>query len=336
VPRTASLLCLTLVACGAAKQRRAEEHLRNELNFYRAYVDVDSEEAATRRVLAQRNLVVEEEARGEGFRALGASSIDHKRSAVRIISRRGVVAAEDADADDWFALRNVALWTVGTRAALPETLVGIQKTARGQEAPCLTLYRLEPDGRVSEVEFRVQLFGSHACVSSLSALDKSRFEAVLAWPGLSAGVAPRLRVELRSVTRPLNAPSYLPLALRLADDDPWVERAGQELGEAPSAIDFPERQARAVALAALALAKHESVDQQLGSYRSALGGARTGTYEAEIMAATVAHIRRAWQEEGDAPTEGDAGDDVGRAAPSPEDGPSLAPDDVVIEPDAGG
>ena len=42
-------------------------------------------------------IVLEGERCIEGFRALGAASIDHKRSAVRIISRRGVVAADDAD-----------------------------------------------------------------------------------------------------------------------------------------------------------------------------------------------------------------------------------------------
>jgi hypothetical protein len=333
--RAACILCLTLIpcgfACGAAKQRRAEEHLRNELNFFVASVDLDTEESATRRALGQRNLVVDDEARGEGFRALRASSLDRKRSAVRIISRRGVVAAEDADADDWFALREVALWTVTAQGALPEPLLGIQKTARGQDAPCLTLYRLELDGRVTQVEFRVEQFGSHVCVSSLMALDKARFEALLVWPGLSAGVAPSLRVELRTVTRALNAPAFQPLSLRVADDDPWIERAAQELGETAGDTRFAARQARAVALAALALAKHENVDQQLGSYRSALGGAKPGTDEVEIMAATVAHIRRAWSEE-EAPAEGDA---AGRA-PAASDTPGPAPGDVVIEPDAGG
>ncbi|HEX6241733.1 MAG TPA: hypothetical protein VFZ61_12585 [Polyangiales bacterium] len=317
---------IALLACGAAKQRRAEEHLRNELNFYVPYVDLDAEESATRRVLGQRQLRVEKEVRGDGFRALEALSLDRKRGAVRIITRRGVVAAEDADADDWFALRKVALWTLATRDVLPETLLGIERTARGHDAGCLSLHRLEPDGRLSDVELRIDQFGSFACLADLVPLDKASFAARLVWPGLSAGVAPTLALELRGVTPPLNAPAGLPLVLRVAEEGAWVERAGQILAESASTGTFAQRQARAVAHAALALAKRQSVEQQLGAYRSALGGARPGSAEAEVMAATIEHIQHAWHDPDAAPADG---------AATP-DGTGPTPSDVVIEPDLGG
>jgi hypothetical protein len=337
-----SLLSFLCLSCGAATQRRAEDHLRNELNFFVPYVDLDAEERATREVLAQRNLVIDEEARGEHFRALSASSLDHKRSAVRIITQRGVSVAEDADADDFFALAKVGLVTLASRGTLSETLVGVTKTTRGQDAGCLTLYRVASDGRLSPVELRVESFGSRACVGSLLPVEKASFDAVVVWPTLSAGVTPHLTVELKPVTPPLNAPPAQPLVLRLAETSNWFDSAAHELAEGEARPSFAERQARAVALAALALARNEGVAQQLGAYRAGLGGARAGTAEADVMAGTVAHIEHGWSDPEPDPDEQDATrieppevEASGSASEqSPVASPPPAPDDVVIEPNA--
>lgn len=331
--RVVVLWSLACVACAAARQRRAEEHLRNELSFFVPYVDIDEESKATRRVLGQRNLVVEEEVRGESFSALSAASLDQKRSAVRIITQRGVMAAEDGDVDDWLApLAKVRLVTVAARSSIPETLVGITKTARGQDAGCLTLFRVLGDGRLVEVRMRVDRFGSLACVTDLAASAPGAFQARVVWPGLSAGVAPALDVELRVVPAQLGAADSETLVLRVADDADWIEAAAEELGSSPtSQLDFAQRQARAVGRAALALARNEGMAQQVGAYRSALGGAMPGSPEAELMAATVAHIERGWSDA--EPESAQPAESTAETPPTPDSEPVPEADALIIEPE---
>lgn len=324
------------VGCGAARRRHAEEeYLRNELNFVVPYVNLDAEESATRKVLAQRNLVVDDEAHGDNFRALQASSLDGKRTAVRILTQRGVVAAADADADDWFALRKVELSWFASRGTLPETLLGIAKTARGRDIGCLDMYRVLPDGRLGAVETHVDRFGTQVCVSQLLPVEKGTFDATVAWPGLSAGKAPTLLVQLEVEAALLNAAPNPNLVLRVAEPSRWTETAAAQLAETQP-HSFAERQARAVAEAALALARNQSVAQQVGAYRSALGGATPRSAEAELMAATVAHIERGWSDvEPELPA--DEQDATRIEPPAPDAGPPEAPpapDDVVIEPTA--
>jgi hypothetical protein len=329
-----ALVFVLAVGCGAARQRRTEEeYLRTELNFVVPYVDLDAEESATRRVLAQRNLVVDDEARGDNFRALAASSLDGKRTAVRIITQRGVVAAADADADDWFALRRVKLSWLASRGTLPETLVGISRTARGQDVGCLELFRVQPDGRLGTVEMHVERFGTQACVSALLPVEKGNFDATVSWPGLSAGRAPALLVQLEVEAALLNAPPSPNLVLRVSEPSRWSEAAVAQLA-ALEPRTFADRQARAVAEAALALAQNQGVAQQVGAYRSALSGAAPHSAEAETMAATVAHIERGWSDE--EPQAPEDEQDATRIEPPSQPDPAVqAPptaDDVVIEP----
>jgi hypothetical protein len=250
-------------------------------------------------------------------------------------------------------LAKVGLVTLASRGTLSETLVGVTKTARGQDAGCLTLYRIAPDGRLNPVEFRVESFGSRACVASLLPVEKASFDAMVVWPTLSAGVTPRLTVELKPVTQLLNAPPSPALVLRLAETSHWFESAARELADREARPSFAERQARAVALAALALARNEAMAQQLGAYRAGLGGARAGSAEADVMAATVAHIEHGWSDPEPDPDEQDATrieppdveasgsaseQNVEANGSAPEQTPDAsappATDDLVIEPHA--
>lgn len=312
----------------------AEEFMRNEASFLVPFVDVEEEERAVRRVLSQRNLVVEDVVRGPGFAALWASSFDQKRSAVRIITARGVVAAEDGDLQDLFAPRAVRLLSVAVRAPAPETLLGVQVSAEPGAIGCARFYRVLADGRLAEVEARLDRFGAYACLAGLESDGAGAFRGRVAWPPLSAGVVPSLRVDLKPVTPPLGRPAPDTLTLRVRAAGEWVEGAAQELAEGASAqASFAERQARAVAAAALRILRGESADAQLGAYRQTLGGALPSSPEADVMAHTVDHIEHGWSEAvaEDAAPSGEEGEEP--ASPAEPRDESIPDDALIIEPE---
>jgi hypothetical protein len=318
--------CVLLLglACGGAP--RAEQHLQNELSFLVPYVDLAAEERAVRAAFAQRRLMVDERLQGSGYVALSATSLDRGKSAVRVITRRGVVVGEDGDAEDWFALARVALLPRLSPAESKQPLVGLLKTARGRGDGCVALYQLSPDGRALPVDIQVQRFGSLACIAELRALDDERFVAQIGWPELATLGSPRLELDLARVTPRLGqAPDSTPPALRVIEDGDWLDREGIRAARAlPPNAPFSARHAQGVVRAALALATGRSTDQQLAAYGATLGRIPTGSPEAEVVAATTGHIERGWSEaEPAAPAEGQP------------DAPSEPPDPdaIVIEPE---
>jgi hypothetical protein len=311
------------LACGAP---RAEQHLQNELSFLVPYVDLAAEERAVRGVFAQRRLLVDERLQGSDFVALSATSLDRSKSAVRIITRRGVVLGEDGDAQDWFALARVALLPRLSSAESRQPLVGVLRTARGRGDGCITLYQLSPDGRVQPVEIHVQRFGSLACIAELHALDDERFVAQIGWPELATLGSPRLELDLARVApRPGQAPDLTPPALRVIEDGDWLDREGIRAARAlPANAPFSARHAQGVVRAALALATGRSTDQQLAAYGATLGRIPSGSPEAEVVAATTTHIEQGWSE--------------AQPPAPPENQPDAAsevpdPDAIVIEPE---
>jgi hypothetical protein len=326
------LTCLLLVGL-ACRTPDPEQHLRTELSFLVPYVDLEQEEKAVRGAFTQRRLLVDEAQRGGGFVALSASSIDHKRSAVRVVTRRGVVLGEDADADDWFALAEVALIAALTPADAAEPLVGVRKTARGHGQGCIELLRLLPDGRALPVALRVDRFGTYACVSQLRPAhvdargsareqNKGQFTAQLAWPALAGLSDPTLEIELAFEQARPGRPADPSPPLQVVEDGEWLDRESARLAQSPPNATFSARHALGIARAALALASGRSTDVQVGTYREALGRVPSNSPESELVAATTAHIAHGWSDsEPEQATKPEAAD-------APPD-----PDALVIEPE---
>jgi hypothetical protein len=316
VRRLAPLSCLLFVAC---RSSQAEEHLQRELAFFVPYVDIEAEEKAVRNVLGQRKLVVDKVVRKPGFVALSASTLDGVKSAVRVITPRGVVLGEDGDTQDYFGLAAVELFAIEPPGAASDTLLGIVKTARNQSAGCAQLLRVLPDGRTLQVPVHIEQFGERVCLHALQARGPDTYAATLAWPSLSPFSAPTLEVDLVRQTGRLDRPDDPSLGLRVETGGEWVQRATDRLSQPlPSSAQFSERHARGVAQAALALAVGRPSDAQLGAYRSALGRVLPGSPEAEIVAVTTTHIENGW---------------LDAIAPAEAADPPIDPDSVVVEPE---
>jgi hypothetical protein len=309
------------MACGAS---RGEEHLQRELAFFVPYVDLEAEERAVREVLGQRKLVVDQVVRRPEFVALSASTLDAAKSAVRVITQRGVVLGEDGDTQDYFGLAAVGLFVATQSGPEPDPLIGLITTQRHESAGCAQLYRVLPDGRVLAVAVHLEQFGSRACLHSLRPLAAGGYSATLAWPSLSPDSAPLLHVEMARETARLDRPNDPTLGLRLRSEGAWVERETKRLeAPLPGSAPFSERQARAVAQAALALALGRSADAQLGAYRSAIGKVTPGSPEAETVAITSTHIGNGWL---------DTVEQSEPATSAGDGGEPIDPESTVIEP----
>lgn len=326
MPRSPWCLCLLLLAC---RSSRGDEHLQRELNFFVPYVDVDAEERAVRNVLSQRKLVVDQVVRQHNFVALSASTLDGAKSAVRVISQRGVVLAEDGDTQDYFGLAAVDLFALPTTGAEGDTLLGVVQTARHQTVGCAQLYRVLADGRIHPVPLHLEQFGERACLHALRPRSGRLYTATVAWPGLSPFLAPMLEVAVAPETGRLDRPIDPGLGFRVQTGGDWVKYETDRLAAPlPGDAQFSERHARGVAQAALALAAGRAADAQLGAYRSALGRVPPGSPEAEIIAATTTHIENGWLDTVPLP-DGLAADDVAQADAGSD---AIDPDSVVIEP----
>lgn len=328
-PALLAFVCLLSAGCVRARERRAEEHLRNELNFLVPFVDLGAEEKAVRNVLGQRKLIIDEVVRGEGYVALSATSFDQRRSAVRIITARGVVAAEDGDADELFGDSKVALFALSTGGEGAQALLGIAKTERGSALGCARFYRVRPDANLAQVDVHVERFGTRACLASLSRDETGTLRAQVGWPSLSAGHPALLSVDMRIDSGRLDQADPDQISIRIASDEgPFIARelarVGRELGRAGS---FAARQAGAVARAALSLCANESSEQQLAAYQSGLGHQPARGADAELVALTRAHIEHGW----DDPLPEEPGDDAdtvitpGAEPPNPRDNEIIEP-----------
>jgi hypothetical protein len=321
VPRWICLLCLSLFAC---RSSRADEHLQRELSFFVPYVDIEAEEKAVRGVLAQRKLVVDQVFRKPGFVALSASTLDGQKTAVRVITQRGVVLGEDGDKQDYFGFPAVGLFSLAMAGPGNETLLGIVKTAHNQTSGCAQLIRVLADGRIGVVPVHIEQFGDRACLHALRSNGPQHYAATVAWPSLSPFDAPTLEIDMVPETARLDRPEDPSLGLRIETGGDWVRRATELLAEPlPGQAEFSVRHARGVALAALALVGGRSADAQLGAFRSAVGRVLPGSPEAEIVASTSTHIENGWLDS--VPSEGtlitpDAGEEP------------IDPDSVIVEP----
>jgi hypothetical protein len=273
----------------------AEDYLHSEFALVPKGVDVEAEEHEVRRVLRQRGLDVVSELRGTGFVALGAASLNGRSSALRVITPRGVVMAEDAALDDLFAPSSLSLLDRFAPAVGDYVLVASERTSARADRGCVTLTRILPDGNVVNAELDLSPLGSRACVSSVAHAEHGRLRATVAWPGLTMIETPEIAVELGFVDTPLGqAPARVP-RIKLASAGPWLEEERARLAQVDvRAAPFSERHAVGVARAAVALLGGQDTAHQLSAYRVAINLVPPGSFEAEIVSETSDHIEHGW------------------------------------------
>ncbi len=292
------VLCTFAILCalGCATSTPAE-YLANEAAFFRTGVDRNVEEREVRRTLAQRELDVISEVRAHDFIALGAEGRDGKVTAVRVITGRGVVLAEDAAFDDLFVPGRVTLIEDFTPALGDLSLVGFTRTAAFADAGCVSLRRILPDGSVREVVLDVSAVGSRACVSSVAHAARGRIAVDVGFPSWSEGQTPLLRMELGFRTLPLGRPDPLIRVAKLVENSEQLEPERKQLSEASCAgTEFASRHALGVARAALAHFLGESTDRQVAAYRDCAGLVPAGSDAAESVADAVQHIERGFSD----------------------------------------
>jgi hypothetical protein len=314
-----------LVAC---KRYDYQPYLRQELGFVQLGVQLASEEREVRRVLGQRGLRVVARLESESFIAIGAATRDRSQSAVRVVSRRGVVVADDATMDDLFAPGSVSLLEHfgGTLGEL--LLLAHARVPRGQDAGCVTLHRVLPDGSVVQCPLDVTQLGARACVSNLAQGRGGRLRATVAWPGLHALTTPQLDVELAfTQARPGQEPPRIPVAhLALG---PWLDTEGTRLSTLRlGRAEFSQRHAAGVARAAIARLSDKEVATQVDAYRNAVGEVLPGTTEAQVVSETAAHIQRGWLDPSGEPS----AETPAEAAPELSPGESVIGDPTQVEP----
>jgi hypothetical protein len=316
-------ITLLLAACTPAQDPQA--FLDREASFLRPGVDLASEEREVRRVLEQRGMRVTARVAQPGFVALGA--VSRRASAVRVITGRGVVVAEDAEADDLF---QPAVLALGEGFTLGEyTLVGYARTPARQDVGCVTLARILPDASTVSCVLDVSDFGARACVASVSLGRNGALRAKIAWPSLHAYATPRLDVELDFALQKEDTRTPI---VRLRPGA-WIDQETTRYNAVQLAkADIATRHAVGVARAALAKLAGKSSAQQVDLYRNALGTLLPGSLEASLASETLRHIQGGWL---DGPEAASAPEQEPPAveAPAPIDQPP--PDDaVVVEPGA--
>lgn len=300
----------------------AESYLQNEFALVPKGVDVEAEEREVRRVLRQRGLDVVSEVRGAGFVALGAANLSGEKTALRIITGRGVVLAEDAASDDLFSAGRVALDAEFAPALGDYVFVASERTAARADRGCVTLTRILPDGNVVPALLDLGPLGSRACVSSVAHGERGRLSASVAWPSLTLIETPEIHVELAFADTPLGRePPRVPV-IKLASAGAWLEEERARLMRVDvRGAPFSERHAQGVARAAIALLSGQDTSQQLSAYRVAVNLVPPGSLEQEMAVETADHIEHGWL---------DASDEAALPASGDE---AVPPDAELIEPE---
>ncbi|MDB4987333.1 MAG: hypothetical protein JWN04_2511 [Myxococcaceae bacterium] len=319
--RVQKALVATLLSLSACTSHDYQPYLRQELGFIQLGVQLESEEKEVRRVLAQRALRVVARLDDPIFIALGAATRDGSKSAVRLVSRRGVVLAEDASFDDLFAPGTVSLLEHFGGTLGEYQLLAHARIARGRDVGCVTLHRVLPDGSIMQCPLDVSALGARACVSNLAPGRGGHMQATVAWPGLYALATPQLEVELAFNEAAPGQQLQIPVAHVVPG--PWLDSEGRRLSTLRlSRASFSQRHAAGVARAAVALLTGHDRATQANAYRNAVSDVLPGTTEAQIVADATAHIQRGWLDLAEEPTS---------APDAPREPPVVEPGDQVVE-----
>lgn len=273
---------LCLVACGPSVVP-LEEHVDRELSFLAVGVQPAEEARRVQASLRQRGLRVVRRLDGPNHQALWARS--DSASAVRVITRRGIVVAEDASLDD--VLEPSVLQLLDAGSSDPAWVV-VARLQPGDKRGCARVFAILADGSAVPQPIAVDSFGDRACVAHLRR-GEGRLRVRVAWPTLSAGDVPFVDIPYRLEAARVGAVQPVVRRARPDSNLDWLEDTREGL---PCAGDMAARQAAGVARAALVALSGEGVQAQLAAYSQCLGVEAAGW--APLVAMTRDHIARGW------------------------------------------
>ncbi len=169
---------VAIALCGALGCR-PEPPAYDPLHYLAIGVDPTAEAEVERRALVQRGYRLEARVDGRGFVALGARSLASGTSAVRIVTRNGVVLGIDAPIRDRPTWRRVELLERpggvdldGDPDGHPEVLVRVDDSHR--PAPCIVVVRVRSASRgdAFEVPVDARAHGARACPEEIGDVDR--------------------------------------------------------------------------------------------------------------------------------------------------------------------
>ncbi len=280
------MLLSLVLGCGGEAQNAAIAH---DIATFRAGVDPRTEAAEVRAGLAESGWTIGEELEGEGWVAFDARRPDDGRTAIRVITERGIAAALEVPETE------VAQAISLRRAEGVDALI-VARADPAQERTCLVLLRVESDGRVTQVPLELGRFGVDACVEEVVDVDgdgEPELVTRVRLYALSRGRTPTVAALL--ARRP---PGYSP-ASPSAYGAYWAAeeaRVREELVAARRGLDVEGAYRAAVELAAMARERGLSTNRQVRAFDEALSGLVLSEAQARGVAAARAHIAGGWPE----------------------------------------
>lgn len=236
--------------------------------------------------LERSGFVVGEPSEGDRFVAFAAVHPDG-RTAIRVITRRGIGAALDVP----FGEREQAI-SLRVVDGLEELVVARVDPAHVRV--CLALLRVESDGRVTQVPLELGRFGADACVEEVAdvgADDAPELLTRLRIHTLSRGETPTVVAILTA-----RGGGYSP-APPSAYVTYWAAERGritEALEEARRDLDVERAYRYGVELAAITRESGGSTSRQLTAFDEALSGLVLDEAQARGVAAARAHIADGW------------------------------------------
>jgi hypothetical protein len=287
----ALLIGLVPAACGSADP---PPHVAHDIAAIRAGVDPRDEARAVAEGLERAGFAIEARLEHDEVVALGAKH-DNGRTAIRIVTARGIAAALDAEDPE----RGLALLVYDERSdpdldgdGRPEIAVATLDPELGRA--CIALARVGPDGTVLAVPIELGRLGEEACVESVEDVGgdaRPELIAVAHDVALSRGVIPSVRVPLAVRGR-----GYAPAPPATFGAFWEAERNAREerLAGARAARDLEGVYHLAVELAGLERERGAPVSAQLRAFDAAFRGLVLTEGVARSVADTRAVIVAGW------------------------------------------
>jgi len=288
VVRLVSLVAvfIALAGCGGEQENAAITH---DLGVLGGGVDPGIEAEAVATGLERSGYVIGTELEGQGWVAFDATHDRDGRTAIRVITRRGMAVVLDVPESE--RERGIALRRV---TGIAELVVARADPAHDRE--CLVLLRVEDDGRVSQVPLELGRFGADACVEAIQDVGSDERPELLTRiraDALSRGEVPTVTAVLE-----VRGEGYSPAppnAFRAF----WETEEGrirEALADARSRLDIELAYRSAVELAVMARETGGSDERQLSAFDEALRGLVLTEAQARGVAAARTHVADGWPE----------------------------------------
>lgn len=173
--RTAGVrAAIALVAAQGAACRPPAAEL-DPLRYLAVGVEPREEARTEERALMTRGYRVRARVDGTNFVALGASTAGEERSAVRVITERGMVLGVDAPSRDRPTWTRVELLESASGRDLDgdeteEIVLRVRDSVRF--APCLAVVRVTAEGAAYEVTIDTRAHGERACIEAVGDVER--------------------------------------------------------------------------------------------------------------------------------------------------------------------